>query len=743
MNDYDNKGEEIGLRESPDGHGKLTSWAREPDIRALKYDYDNAKPSHDAQINKIKEWQDLLDVKGAAKAKKIPGRSSVQPKLIRRQAEWRYSALTEPFLGNNKLFDLSPKTFEDKESVRQNSILLNWQWDTKINKVKFVDDMVRSTVDEGTCIIQTGWERRTKKQMKEVPVWNYYQVETQEQMDALQQAMQLFVDNPRAYNETTPEDMKAAVAYAKESGIPVYAEDSGQTTSIEEEVVLVNRPTAVVHDPNNVVIDPSCNGDFNKALFVVVSFETNRAELMGQGDRYKNLDKVIWDNNSPATSPDYSTNTPDTFQFGDQARKKVVAYEYWGYYDVHGNGELTSFVATWIGDTIIRMEENPFPDGKLPFVVIPYSPRKRELYGEPDAELLKDNQAILGAVMRGMIDLMGRSANGQTGFAKGTLDALNRRRYENGQDYEFNQISNGNSIHTHTFPEIPQSALTMIGLQNDDAESLSGVKAFTGGITGEALGKVATGIRGALDAASKREMAILRRLAKGVCEIGQKFISMNSEFLSEEEVVRVTNTDFITIRREDIKGEFDIEVDISTAEVDNAKSQDLAFMLQTIGPNTDPRVAMMILADIARLKRMPDLAERLEKWSPEPSEEEKELSRLNIEKARFEVEKLKSEVELNRARAQREMSASYSTDVKTELENSGITHARNRELQMGQAEGNQQYAITQALTRPVKENEKAPDLQAAIGWNVLSARQSAQNTSIIPPAQTGRNLPTV
>ena len=56
----------------------------------------------------------------------------------------------------------------------------------------------------------------------------------------------------------------------------------------------------------------------------------------------------------------------------------------------------------------------------------------------------------------------------------------------------------------------------------------------------------AAGIRGVLDAASKREMAILRRLAKGMTEIGNKIIAMNAVFLSEKEVIRVTNKEFIS-----------------------------------------------------------------------------------------------------------------------------------------------------------------------------------------------------
>ena len=37
----------------------------------------------------------------------------------------------------------------------------------------------------------------------------------------------------------------------------------------------------------------------------------------------------------------------------------------------------------------------------------------------------------------------------------------------------------------------------------------------------------------------------------------------------------------------------------------------LAFMLQTVGPNTDWGVTALILSDIARLRKMPDLAKQI------------------------------------------------------------------------------------------------------------------------------------
>lgn len=710
------------------GVEKLTDWEKEPDVRDLKQDLENARPAHQSRMQDIQRWSDLMAVRGSAKPTKVKGRSSVQPKLIRRQAEWRYSALTEPFLGSNKLFKVDPVTFEDAEAARQNSLVLNWQFRTKLNRVNFVDNFVRATVDEGTSITRVGWKRQTIMVDQEVPVYDFFPLQTEEQLTAFQTALDQQAADPRGYEEDVPDEIKAAIELYNESGQATYAQQSGVTT-VKVEKVLVNQPVVDLLDPQNVIIDPSCNGDLDKALFVIVSFETNKADLLKEPDRYKNLDAVNWEGNMPMTQPDHNTSTPDSYQLNDPLRKKVVAYEYWGFRDIRGDGELVPIVATWIGDICIRMEENPFPDGKLPFVVVPYLPVKRNLYGEPDAELLEDNQKILGAVTRGMIDLLGRSANGQQGMAKGMLDPLNRRRYDNGQDYEFNpSMSPANGVIEHKFPDIPQSALLMLNLQNQEAEALTGVKSFAGGISGEAYGDVAAGIRGVLDAASKREMAILRRLAKGMTEIGNKIIAMNAVFLSEKEVIRVTNKEFVTVKREDLIGNFDLETDISTAEVDNAKAQDLAFMLQTLGPNSDPGIVMMILAEIADLKRMPELANKLRNWRPQPSPEQQELQRLEIEKARKEVEKLQSEISLNNAKAQEALANKDQKNLDYVEQETGTKHARDMEKQRGQAQGNQALEITKALTKSLKEGEQRPNLEAAIGYNQLSDRLADAGT---------------
>ena len=131
----------------PSQYPPLTQWKNEPTLATLRGDLEASKPSHDEQASKIKKWVDLLNVTGKAKPPAIKGRSAIQPKLVRRQAEWRYSALTEPFLGTNKLYKVSPVTHEDEQAARQNELLLNWQFRTKLNRIKFVDAFVHHSTN--------------------------------------------------------------------------------------------------------------------------------------------------------------------------------------------------------------------------------------------------------------------------------------------------------------------------------------------------------------------------------------------------------------------------------------------------------------------------------------------------------------------------------------------------------------------------------------------------------------------
>ena len=705
----------------------LTDWENEPTVEALEADYRAARPFHDAQIAKIHHWRDVLNVTGSAQVPKVHNRSSVQPKMAKKQAVWRYSALEEPFLNNLEIFSVSPRTFEDREAAKQNEKLLNYQFDTKIDKVTFMDKLVHRVVDDGTAIVRIGWDREEKTVMVPTPVFSYYdamQVMDEQQlqmyMQQLQQLMQMQASNPRGYEEQTPPELKEALRIFMETEqlVQVTIEGYEETPSVQ---VVKNCPTLTVMRPENVFIDPGSEGNQEDLDFIIYTFQASKAYLMKTG-LYQNLDKINWDNAIvDLNGYDFKTDTPSEYNdvIGDKIRRKAVVKEWWGYYDIHGTGELVPIVASWIGDTMIRLAENPFPDQKLPFVFIPYLPVSDSIYGEPDTELLEDPQRISGAIYRGIIDLLGKSANSQQGFAKGMLDAVNKQRFMEGSDYEFNPERNiqGSGYIMHTFPEVPVSSLNFLQMQNYEAESLTGIKAFSGGISGDSYGRVVAAANYAHDAAANLEMNILRRIAKGMSTIGSKIIAMNTQFLTDAEIIRITNRpnannpEFLAIHPEDIQGNFDCIVDIKTAKAIEDQVTKLTMLMQTVGPNCDFGILKIAMTELADLMKMPDMAEAIRQYQPQPDpmlEQQKQL--LN--------QKLQSEIELNGAKVQDLAASAQRTVLETHEEVSGINHQRKMEQVAAQADSQEVQTIIKGIMQPQKADTKAPNVDAALGLHL-------------------------
>ena len=321
-----------------------------------------------------------------------------------------------------------------------------------------------------------------------------------------------------------------------------------------------------------------------------------------------------------------------------------------------------------------------------------------------------------------MIDVMARSANGQMGMLKGALDATNKRKFQRGQNYEFNAAGDPRAaFHMHTFAEIPASAQFMIQAQNYEAEAMTGVKAFSNGINSGSLGEVARGSSGALDAAGKRESGYLRRLSDGLVQVCRKFMAMNAEFLEEEEVVRVTNDEFEPVRRDDLSGSFDYAIDVSTAEEDSAKAQELSFMLQTLGNSVDWTVIKEIFIEIARLRKMPDLAKRIEDYQPQPDPAQQELMQLQKQKLLEEIKNLQantqdkfSEATLNQAKATETMAKARELDSKADLndldfveQEQGVKQEREKELQGEQARANMQLKSHEYALKSQESGESA------------------------------------
>lgn len=569
------------------------------------------------------EW--VRESRGDPYGNEVDGKSKIVSKDIRKQLEWLIPSITDPFLSSNDVIKCNPITYEDVEAAKQNELLLNTQFCRKFPRYNFINKATRVLATEGTLVIQTGWD--------------YEDIEVEEEVE---------------------------VVKTDEFGMQYIATEMQTVTK-----VIKNQPTAVVCRNEDVYLDPTCMDDMDKCQFVIHRYETDLSTLKADG-RYKNLDRVALA--ATRDDVDFVPKDETRFNFEDKARKKMVVYEYWGNYDVDEDGYAEPIVCAWVGDVMIRLEDNPYPDQKPPFIIVPFNAVPFQMYGEALAENIGDNQKVKTAITRGIIDNMARSNNAQIGIRRNALDMANRKKFLQGKNFEFN--GSPQDFWQGSYNQIPGSVFDMLTLQNNEIEAQTGVKSFSGGITGQSLGGSATGARLSMDATAMRRLHLVRNIAENLMKpLMRKWMAYNSEFLEEEEVVRITNDNYVPVRRDDLQGNIDIDITISTQEDNATRAQELGFLLQTLGNTVPFELTQMVLAEIVGLSRMPDLEKRLREFKPQADPMQEQLKQLELQKLQLELMKLQSEIRRNEARAGEDQ-----IDVVLKQQKAAVEAAKARKL---------------------------------------------------------------
>ena len=676
----------------------LTNWPNEPSIKDLQNDYKNASEVQE-ELRANLEHYALIRAGGKALTVK-PGKSTTRPKLVRKTNEWKYPALSEPFLNTDRMFEVRPRTFEDGPGAEQNELLLNYQWATKVNKIKLVGDIIRTIVDDGTIVVKSGWKVKKElvKEEQEQPIY----ASPEQTLVMLEQLV--------VSGQMSPDEAAAIMENGEQ--LPIGTE----IVEVEVEKLVENHPTYEVCDTSNVLIDPTCEGDIEKAGFVIYEYDTNWAELVSKeyiedtetgevSGVYRNLDKVKDKHSGETLYDDFKTDAYNNFKFQDKARKKLRAYEYWGFWDVEDKGVLTPIVATWVNDVLIRLEENPFPHKKLPFSTAQYMPVRKSNHGEPDAAILEDAQEGLGKLIRATHDITAEQAVGQEFIDERLFPGQTQKNaYEKGNTvYITGGIDPKKAIYKKSIEPVPNTVFQMMNMYNADGESLSGTKAFTGGISGNALGDSVGGARSALDAQSKRELDILRRISALFKDMASKTIAMNQAYLEPEQVIRVTNSEFVTIDRDEIAGEYDLIVDVSTPEKDDDKAQKLMTMLQTNQANMDMELQKFFYGQLLKLWKMPDAAKQVEQFQAQPDPMAVQEHEMQMETLRLQQIELQKKIE----EADSRIAERVSRAEENELDRINKGAKTERELAMAEYYKSQADKIDQEFVREATGQRRA------------------------------------
>ena len=595
------------------------NWEEKLPLKDILSNISSVHTLYTNYVDTIKSYQVAMDadyVIGSGE-----GKSKVTPKAIKKLHNYAYSTLSEGLLSDYDIIMASPNGHTDLAESQAQQLLLNHQLNEEMDFESVVDKAARYFEDYGSFYLKLSWNYKERKEknhnptLKEIP-----EGVPPEQLQQLQQQ-----------------------GLINEDGMLI----------VDKEVtnVVQDHPVIGIKKYNQIILGPSIDGSntIDSLQFIADKYYATINSLAASG-KYENLDKI----SDRDMKSDYDINAlPDAdfeLEFeammednGEDLDKKqvnkdkpLVVTDYWTMLPLKENGYPVPVVVTFVAGVVIARDESPFGvDVGYPYSRGLYSQSlEDDLYdGIPDTPELEEDQKIIGAVTRGMIDIMAKAANGQTGMAQGMLDPAEERKRQIGQDYKFNPaIDPARGIVQEKFPELPQSALQMLGMMQGSMESMSGKKMFGEGLNSQAYGDVAAGVKAVTSTTDTRDMSSIRKFNKPFVSIIKKMAQLNREFITEDKIIALSDNEFKTIRPNELQSQINIKIQVSTPEMDDKAANDLGFLVQTLGDSVPAKAKNMLLSDIARLKKRPDLAKMLlDLPEPGPTPQEQELHQLNVE----------------------------------------------------------------------------------------------------------------
>jgi len=656
-------------------------------LELLKQDFQEAK--------KLRyELDDYIDrmikiYKGENLPKNKNGSNFIS-KEVRKQVEWYKSQVKNPFVSNDEIVSLVPtlsaKNHDHVKFAKQTEKLINYFFTKKFDRYNFITNLLHTQAVEGTVVIRTGWE--------------YSGVE---------------------------KEIEENIVETNENGEPVIV----GSVKIKTEVPVVNKPTATVCRNEDIFIDPTAFEN-NQIQFIIHRREIRLDELKKSGI-YKNIENIERHLSNEDTAKEIlvesykmESNKSLMYNIEDNLRKKIYMYEYWGWFDIDDDGETEPIVCCWIGDTIVRLEENPYPDKTIPYIIAPFIKEPNSISGVALADILEEYQRIKTGITRGIFDNLAQSNHTQKGVQKGNLDPVNLNRFLNGQNFEFN-IS-PNAFYQGQYNRIPPEVFKVLQDIDIEKQMQTGIMPMQGGQGFESIYGSNASKSGALNSLMLRELDMVLNVSENVIKpLIKKWIYYIYEFLEPTEIEQITGMKYIENDKNELVPNYldDFTIDISTEYTNQAKASELAFLMQTLGQSLPFEITKTFMSEIARLKKMPNLANKIDSFEPQPDPMQQQIAQIELQKKMLELEYLKAQIQAEMGKAQ--------ADVV--LKQAKAKEAEAKATQTGLKTIKEKYGVD------IKQKMQEMQFKNQLDMQKLMAQAKAKEISQIPSGQGIRQNP--
>ena len=587
-------------------------------FNSLKHDFDKAKLGKKAISNKIINWNKLYY--GETKAKAVKGKSQIVTKEIAKQIEWLKPNITEPFLSTSHPVRVVTSGGKSSKPIEK---YLNTEFTASFNRVDFINKFTDVLLREGTTWTRVGWK---------------YEEGAEEVVEIL--TMEQILLNPD-----------------KPSKLEDMGDDKFRVTYINKSRSRNNGTMRVCRN-EFCFPDPVANSLEDMRFFAEKQLKTiselRKSGLYKKADLDKLENRLAGDEEGSDLDLEQERNDNAT-EYGresyttkDTNRNKVSIIEYWGYYDLNGDGIAEPMVATWAEkeDILLRLASSPVPSQKIPYYNTVYSEVSFSLWGNPIAYFIEDNQNIKSGLMRGMLDNVTLSNNGQKFIKTGTMDYLNLKRLKEGQRYI--EVLKENGIEDGQFNQLPGSFFNVMQLVSAESAEVSGISGGGQALSNDMMAKSDNGGSG-MTMAQQRMAATVRNMANTLSKILGEWLSMAEVFIDNDQIEELFSdkeeTDFFAFK---YSTKARIEIKVATDVQRMAKLQQLNMLMQqskTLGNSVPPSIYNKLVAEMFELFDMYNEATELSEYEPKPTPEQQQAQQMEMQKAQLEIQKLQVEIQ--------------------------------------------------------------------------------------------------
>lgn len=329
-----------------------------------------------------------------------------------------------------------------------------------------------------------------------------------------------------------------------------------------QDITLWDGPEGHIYAPGQLIIDPSCGPDLQKADFIVEETYKPVSYLQQKGREgiYQNTNNIPFSSAIPIIPAltRMATALKATAQEPPQNRKMVKVWEAW-----YRNG----WVFTIAEETVVLAKrKTPLVHGRYPYVPLHFIPCMDEPFGIGIGEILESLQEELNTGRNQRTDNINFMLNKILKVRKGVYSDV-QAAFENkpGKIWEVERMDDAEWMRN---PEINSSAFQAEESVKQDAQNAVGVNDYNMGSSNSKLSDTATGITIISEQSASRFKLAIQTFGVSVGELGQQWNALNAQFVPGEMTISVSGNPAVndgaeaqvTVTPEDLAGNYKFSV---------------------------------------------------------------------------------------------------------------------------------------------------------------------------------------